>query len=244
MLSPHEIIIRQIETANRLDGGDRDALRGLPLRLRTISGNRDIFREGHRPTECCAILSGVGCRYKIVGGGRRQIVSFHFPGDMPDSQSLFLEKMDHNLGTITPAKVALIPHAAIIAVMDQRRSLATVFARQGQIEGSIFREWVANIGRRSALARVAHLICECFERMHTIGLADNATFELPITHAELGDATGLSNVHINRTMRTLRGDNLVKTVGKVHTICDWTRLRELADYRPDYLHLLGKDIET
>jgi CRP-like cAMP-binding protein len=95
------------------------------------------------------------------------------------------------------------------------------------------------VGQRQALERVAHLICECFERMRAVGLTDHVTFELPVTQAELGDATGLSSVHINRTMQTLRKSGLVKSQGKVHTICDWRSLRETADFNPDYLHLLA-----
>jgi CRP-like cAMP-binding protein len=74
--------------------------------------------------------------------------------------------------------------------------------------------------------------------MRAVGLADEKTFELPVTQSELGDATGLSNVHINRTMQGLRKAELVVTQGRVHTIPDWPRLREAADFNPSYLHLL------
>jgi CRP-like cAMP-binding protein len=166
--------------------------------------NRDIIREGQTPSECCVILSGVACHYKIVVGGRRQILSFHFAGDMPDLQSLYLSKMDHSLAVLTPAKVAFISHDVVRKLSEQRPTLAAAFHRQALIDGSIIREWLANVGRRLALERFAHLICECYERMRAVGLTDDVTFELPVTQAELGDATGLSSVHINRTMQSLR----------------------------------------
>lgn len=231
-------LIRQLETVSRLDDEDRRLLRLLPMRSRSMEENRDIFREGHVSTECCVIVSGVACRYKIVVGGRRQILSFHFAGDMPDLQSLLLGKMDHCLSVLTKAEVALVPHEAIRTISEQRPALAKAFYRQALVDGSIFREWIANVGRRMALERVAHLICECFERMRALGLADDKTFELPITQSELGDATGLSNVHINRSMQTLRKAGLVISKGKVHTIPDWARLREAADFNSDYLHFL------
>lgn len=182
------------------------------------------------------ILSGVACRYKIVVGGRRQILSFHFAGDMPDLQGLLLDKMDHSLCVLTKADVAFIPHEAIRAISAQRPALASAFYRQALVDGSIFREWIANVGRRLAIERVAHLICECYERMRALGLVDEKTFRLPITQSELGDATGLSNVHINRSMQSLRKAGLVVSEGKMHTILDWPRLRAAADFNSRYLH--------
>jgi CRP-like cAMP-binding protein len=98
---------------------------------------------------------------------------------------------------------------------------------------------LANVGRRIALERVSHLICECFTRMKALGLAGGSSFQLPLTQVEIGDATGLSNVHINRTMQSLRRAGLVKSEGKIHTIVDWARMTEAADFDPAYLHLLA-----
>jgi CRP-like cAMP-binding protein len=234
----HALLIRQIQSVSRLDEDDRRVLRGLEGRVRTLAGNTDIFREGQPATECCLILSGVACRYKTVAGGRRQIVSFHFAGDIPDLQSLLLDRMDHSLSVLTKAEVALIPHRAIREISAQRPALGDAFHRQALVDASIFREWIANVGRRVALERVAHLICECFERMRAMGLARMTTFELPVTQTELADATGLSLVHVNRTIQGLRRDKLMSSRGKVHTILDWPRLREAGDFDAGYLHLL------
>lgn len=236
----HTLLIRQIESVSRLDEEDRRILRTMPARIRLIRENRDIFHEGQPSSACCVILSGVACRYKIVGGGRRQIVSFHFAGDMPDFHSLLLERCDHGLSVLTQAEVAFIPHEAIRAILARRPSLGAAFHRQALVEGSIFREWIANIGRRIAPERVAHLICECFERMQAMGLVDQSTFALPVTQGELGDAMGLSNVHVNRTMQVLRKAELVRSKGKIHSIPDWPKLRELADFDAAYLHLLPR----
>jgi CRP-like cAMP-binding protein len=227
-----------LETVSRLDEEDRQALRGLPVRTRAMEENRDILREGSTSSECCLVLSGVVCRYKIVAGGRRQILSFHFAGDMPDLHRLLIPTMDHSLSVLTRSEVAFIPFDAIRTVAACRPALAAAFHRQALVDGSIFREWLANVGRRLAPERVAHLICECFARMRALGLADENTFELPVTQSELGDATGLSNVHINRTMQGLRRAGLVVSQGRVHTIPDWSRLREAADFNSGYLHLL------
>lgn len=234
---PHSLLIRQIETISSLSEGDRDAVRRLPMRMRRVDQNRDIIKEGQRAIECCLLLSGVVCRYKIVVGGR-QILSVHFAGDVPDMQNLYLERMDHSVSAMTAVTVAHIAHGDLRALALGYPALAAAFHRQSLVDGSIEREWIANIGRRLAIERVAHLICECYERMHALGLASGESFQLPLTQAELGDATGLSTVHINRTLQTLRNDGLLHSDGQVHTIVDWKRLRDLADFNPAYLHLL------
>jgi CRP-like cAMP-binding protein len=233
----HAKLIRQLETIASISADDRKALAALPIRTKAISENRDIVREGDRPSESCLILEGLVCRYKMVAGGRRQIVSFHFPGDMPDLQSLYLDAMDHNIGALVPTRVAFIAHDAINRMTDLQPSVGRVLAKHALVDGSIFREWVANVGRRPALERVAHVICECFVRMRALGIVQQATFELPLTQSEIGDATGLSNVHVNRTMQELRRQGLIATVGKIHSILNWDQLQEVADFRPAYLHL-------
>jgi CRP-like cAMP-binding protein len=234
----HALFIRQLETVSRFDDEDRRVLRALPMGMRWLHEGRDIFREGYMANECCVILSGVACRYKIVAGGRRQILSFHFAGDMIGRQGLLLEKMDHSVAVLTKADVGFISHDAVRAIAAQRPAIAAAFARQAEVDGSIAREWIANVGRRLALERVSHLICECFERLRALGLADDAMFEFPITQNELGDATGLSNVHINRTMQILRKSGLLVSSGKVHTIPNWEKMQEAGDFNAGYLHLL------
>lgn len=240
VVDPHSKLIRQLETVSCLDLDDRRALRTLPIRSRFVEENRDIVREGRVATECCLVLSGVGCRYKVVAGGRRQILSFHFAGDMPDLQGLLLDRMDHSICLLTRSTVGFIPHEAILEVVAERPAVRAAFYRHMVVDASICREWLANMGRRLALERVAHLICESFERMRAVGLVEDQTFMFPVTQGEIGDATGLSNVHINRSMQSLRKAGLLVTQGKVHTIPDWERLREVADFNSNYLQLLGQ----
>lgn len=237
----HGQLIRQLETIILLSADDRRAIATLPLRIKEFRENRDLIREGSRPTDCCLIISGLVARYKMVASGRRQILSFHFAGDMPDLQSLNLERMDHGLVALTPTRAAFIPHEAVRRVIASHAGVGEALVRHAMVDGSIFREWIANVGRRTALERIAHLICECFVRMRALGLADQESFELPLTQGELGDATGLSNVHVNRTMKELRQLGVIKTAGKLHSIADWDMLQETGDFDPGYLHLrIGK----
>jgi CRP-like cAMP-binding protein len=233
----HQKLIRQLEGVVQLSSEDRAALAALPLRLKSVSEKRDIIREGSRPVESCLVLEGVVCRYKMLSSGRRQIVSFHYPGDMPDLQSIYLKTMDHSLASVTAARVAFVPHDSMRAIIRARPDIADALLRHTLIDSSIYREWIVSIGRRSSLERVAHMICECFVRMRALGLAKQADFELPLAQAELCDSTGLSLVHVNRTLKELRRLELIRTIAKVHSIRDWDMLQEAADFDPGYLHL-------
>jgi CRP-like cAMP-binding protein len=233
----HGRLIRQLESIIQLSADDKAALASLPLRIKSVGERRDIIREGSQAVESCLVVDGMVCRYKMLSNGRRQILSFHYPGDVPDLQSLHLKTMDHSLASITAARVAFIPHEAVRALFRERPGVADALSRHLQIDASISRDWIANIGRRTSLERVAHVICECFSRMRALGLCKQADFELPLTQAELSDATGLSMVHVNRTMKELRRLKLVETNGGIHGILDWEMLQETADFDPAYLHL-------
>jgi CRP-like cAMP-binding protein len=230
-------LIRQLESTSELSAEDRAAIMGLPLRIRTISEKRDIIREGSQPTESCLILEGIACRYRMLSNGRRQILSFHFPGDIPDLHSLHLKVMDHSLFSVAPVRAAFIPHDAVRHIKREHSGVGDALDRHSMIDAAIYREWICNLGRRTAMERVANLICECFVRMQAVGLANQEDFELPFTQTEMGDATGLSNVHVNRTMKELRRLELIRSNGKMHGITNWEKLQEVGDFDPAYLQL-------
>jgi CRP-like cAMP-binding protein len=235
--SEHRHLIRQLDTIIELTDEDRAALLALPLRVKDVAENQDIVRQGDKPTESCLVIEGMVCRYKTVADGRRQIVSLHFPGDVPDLQSLQLETMDHSLCALTPARIGFIPHEAIRSAMDRHDGVRAALVKHMLVDASIFRQWLTNVGRRSALQRVACLLCECCVRSHALGIAEQDTFKLPLTQSEIGDATGLSNVHVNRVLQTLRRRRLIRSAGASHVILDWGQLCEAADFDPAYLHL-------
>jgi len=107
-LSPSDNpILRKLESVYSLSGAERDAILKLPMQVQDIRADQDIVREGDRPTRCCAILEGFAATYTVTGDGKRQIMSFHIAGDIPDLQSVHLEVLDISLGTITPCRVAL-----------------------------------------------------------------------------------------------------------------------------------------
>jgi CRP-like cAMP-binding protein len=230
-------LIRKLESIAKISPEERQAVLALPLRVREYGDAADIVREGESPPDSCLLLEGFLCRYKMSAGGRRQILSFHIPGDIPDLQSLFLDVMDHSLGTLAPSRVAFIPHVTIHAMLRDFPNLAAVFWRETLIDAAIFREWLTSAGRRTAHQRVAHVLCEVYVRLRAVGLHDGAGFNMPATQAELSDALGLSAVHVNRVLQDLRRSGLIRSHGKRIEIVDWPRLQQAGAFDPTYLHL-------
>jgi len=173
----------------------------------------------------------------MVPDGGRQILSFHVPGDIPDLQSLHLRVMDHGLATAIQSTVGFIPHDALRTLCHAHPPLADKFWRDTLIDAAIFREWIVNVGSREAPSRIAHILCEVFLKLQAVGLTNGNSFEFPITQGEIGDATGLSTVHVNRSIQKLRADKLISIEKGRCTIWDWERLKRAATFDPTYLHL-------
>jgi len=230
-------LVRRLESIADLGEPDRQAIVAVPLQIAQLRPDQDVVREGDRPLRSCLVLSGVTCMYKMTGDGKRQILSFQFAGDIPDLQSLHLKVLDNSLGTITPCRVGFVEHEALRDLCERFPRIASALWRATLIDAAIFREWMTNIGRRQAYARMAHLLCEIVVRLHAVGLAEEHGCDLPMTQNELGDATGMSTVHVNRTLQELRGDGLITLKGTALTIQDWDALKEAGDFDSSYLHI-------
>ena len=239
----HSRLIRKLESIVELSNEEREAVLGLPMTIKTVGEDQDLVRDGDRPSECCLIIEGFACRYKLTAEGKRQIMSFHIPGDIPDLQSLHLEVMDHGLGTLVPSKVGLIHHDHMRELCHRCPHIGDVFWRDTLIDAAVFREWMIGIGRRSAYTRIAHVLCELLVRFRAVGLANGHDIELPVTQAELGDALGLSTVHVNRVLQELRADGLITLRGRFLSVQDWPGLKKAGEFDPTYLHL-GKKVQA
>jgi CRP-like cAMP-binding protein len=230
-------LLRKLESITTLSQEEKQAILNLSMSVRDIPADMDIVREGDRPSQCCLVVEGFFCRYKMLPDGKRQMLSLHVPGDIPDLQSLYLQVMDHSLGTLVPSRAAFIAHDTLRELNRAYPRLADAFWRDTLIDAAIFREWIVNVGSREAYGRLAHLICEVFLKLRAVGLVQGYSFDLPITQAELGDAVGLSTVHVNRSLMQLRGDGLITLERGRCTINDIARLEEAGTFDPTYLHL-------
>jgi CRP-like cAMP-binding protein len=230
------LLLRRLEAIGASTEAERDLLANLPGTTRHYLAHQDIVSDGDRPSVVCLMLDGMACRYKISADGKRQIVSFHIPGDIPDIQSLFIEVMDHSLGTLVPCTVMAIPHARMRSIIDAYPRIAHVLWRECLIDAALFREWIV-VRDRPAYVGVAHLLCEHFARMDAIGLTDGESCALPITQVQIGDALGLSDVHVNRTLQELRAEKLIRLQNGTLTILDSDGLKAAGEFDPRYLHL-------
>jgi CRP-like cAMP-binding protein len=220
-----------------LDESDRRALMQLPFRTRTCEAGLYLVREGSLTNDCVLILEGFAFRHKLTVEGDRQIVSVHIDGDFVDLEGSLLKVADHNVQTLTRCKIATIPAQAIVALIDSHPSVGRAMWVDTLIDGSIFREWVMNVGRRPAKERIAHLFCEIGRRLEVAGLANHDGYTFPMTQEQLADATGLTAVHVNRTIKLLESEGYIKRERRFLRVPDWEALRALAGFNEIYLHL-------
>ncbi|MBZ9775509.1 Crp/Fnr family transcriptional regulator [Mesorhizobium sp. CO1-1-8] len=168
---------------------------------------------------------------KYTGEGKRQITSLFVTGEIPDLQGLYLSVMDCTFSTLTPSRVGFMRHDTLRAICEQHPSIATAFWQSTLIDGAIYSEWVTNVGRREAFTRMAHILCELIYRLRAVGRIEDHVAEIPITKAALGDALGLSTVHVNRMLQELRRKGLIATSGpRVHAL-NWASSRPRRGFR-------------
>jgi CRP-like cAMP-binding protein len=230
-------LIRKLEQRDALSDEEKRVLDEAVSHTRNVGPDEDLVRDGDRPSESILVLEGFTCRYKLLPDGKRQIMAIHIPGDFVDLHSFIQKKMDHGVATLPPCKVAYFPHEALRRITESHPHLARMLWLSTLIDAGIYREWLVSMGRRSTPGHMAHLLCEMFLRLRVVGLTDGASFQLPVTQEELGDALGLSLVHTNRTLQQLRREGLIAWEGRTVTISDWKHLQQIADFDPTYLHL-------
>jgi len=229
-------LVRRWSAYAELAPDDRDAVLALPFTRKSFAKDGYIVREGQQSRECALILSGFAFRQKLIRNGGRQIISIHIPTEFVDLQNSLLGVADHSVQSLGPSEVALVPRSAILSLRETRPAIGLAMWTETLIDSSIFREWVVNVGRRDSKARIAHLLCELAVRLDRISGAKGGAYDFPLTQEQLADATGLTPVHTNRTLQTLRKNGLIELNGRSLKVLDWAGLREAGDFDELYLH--------
>lgn len=234
---PHSLT-RRLEEFTALSQADRDELARLTgLCTHSVQPKRDLLRHGDAPHSLYLILEGWACHYRALEDGRRQIVDFAIPGDLCDLNLFILDQMDHSVGAVTRLKVAEIGREVFLRVVTSSPNITTALWWQELVSKSIQREWIVNVGQRTAQERIAHLFCEMFLRLESVGMTNGFTCDFPPTQTDIADATGLTAVHVNRTIQELRRQGLVILERQMLTIPDMLALQAFAFFNPEYLHL-------
>jgi CRP-like cAMP-binding protein len=210
------------------------SLNGQPSQARA---NVDIVSPGEITSHSCLVVDGLAGRFGQLFDGRRQITSFHVPGDMCDLHSVVFPKVGWSLQAITTTTILRVRHQDLRRVAREYPAIAEAFWRDCVVDASILSQWVVNVGRRDARMRLSHLLCEMGVRMEQAGLGTRTQYELHVTQAQLGDATALTPVHINRTLQSLRRNDLVAAKSHEVHILDWGRLACVGEFDEGYLEI-------
>jgi CRP-like cAMP-binding protein len=231
-------LVRRLEEYTELSAEARDALAALSAKPPTrIGPRRDLIRQGATPVHVYLISQGWACRYKSLPDGRRQVVDFLIPGDLCDLNIYILSRIDHSIGAVTALDVIEIPREELEAITEAHPQITRALWWQEMVSKSCHREWIVNVGARSATERIAHLLCEIFLRLESIGATDGQSCDFPLTQRDLADATGLTSVHVNRTLQRLRKKSLISLADRKLVIPDMGALKAIGLFNPDYLHL-------
>ena len=232
-----DLLLIKLRARDIVSAEEEAVLRATAGEVQEYAPGRTIVRSGTTLSHSTLVVEGIVARYKDLSDGQRQIQELHLPGDFTDLHGFVLKRLDHNVGALTKVRIAVVPHEALRRITEQEPHLSRLLWFSTLLDAAIQREKILSVGRRTALARVAHLMCELFMRFDLVGLAEGKGFRLPLTQLDLADATGLTPVHVNRMLKQLRDDSLVTFRGGEVQIHDWQRLQRVAEFDPAYLYL-------
>ena len=234
-------MVTKLQLWKKLAADERDAVLALPHHVEAIEPGDYIVRESEEAKHSCILLSGFAYRQKLARDGSRSISAIHMKGDLVDLQNSLLRAADHSVQALTRTEVALIPRDAIVELAFRLPNIGLGMWYDTLVDGSIFREWILNIARRDAQTRIAHLLCEFGLRLEALGLGDRSSYELPMTQEQVADATGLTPVHVNRSLKELEARGLIARTVRYVAVSDWQSLKAAGDFDEAYLHLRPSD---
>jgi CRP-like cAMP-binding protein len=229
--------LAKLRLRDAISAEEEAVLREAVAEVRELPAGKVAVRAGELLTHSTLLFDGLSCRYKDLVDGQRQIMELHVPGDFLDLHSFLLKQLDHNVGSISPIRIGIVPHDRLRAISENHPHLTRMLWFSTLLDSAVHREKILSIGRRDALARIAHLLCELYVRLETVGLAEDHRYTLALTQSDLADASGLTSVHVNRMLKTLRDEGLLTFRGSEVVIHDWAGLTRRAEWDAGYLHL-------
>lgn len=230
-------LLLKLNARDTLDEAEIAALRRAIGPTKTLKADEVFIRQGEELSVSTLLVEGLVCRFKDLRDGGRQISAIHVAGDFVDLHSFSLKRLDHNIMTLTPCRVAFTPHDRLREITEQHPHLTRLLWFLTNVDAAMHREWELSLGRRDAIRRTAHLFCEIGTRLEVVHLAQNDSYDLPLTQQELAECLGLTPVHVNRTLKELRERGLVTFRDNRVTITDRRGLETVAEFDPAYLYL-------
>lgn len=220
-----------------LTGSERLILERAVTDVREVEGRATLIKAGERVDVSTMLVEGFMSRYIDDRKGLRQLVAIHVAGDFVDLHAFPMKILDHSVGTLTQAKIGIVPHSALRIIIDDYPGLARKLWFSTLLDAAMHRAWLFRVGRLDAVGRVAHFLCEMNARLEAVGLSDGVRFTLGVIQADLAEACGLTSVHTNRVMRQLREMNLCLFRASIVEILDRSGLERRGNFDPHYLYL-------
>lgn len=227
--------LQRLKHAADLNEQEIEAVEELCRQPREIGAKKYLSRDGDEMVCFPVVLSGWAARYQILRNGARQITRLLLPGDAfyfdasPDGIAI------EEVITLGPCRIANILHSDMRRVIDRFPAVGEAMRSYGSMENAVLASWVVNVGRRDALERMAHLICESHYRLSLVEPGLGQQMHFPLTQDDLADVLGLTPVHINRKLQQLRQEGLIALRSKQLTILDLRTLQQVAGFDSAYL---------
>ena len=236
MFSP---LVRKLGHGVDLTEADRSQLACVG-RTRQIGARQEIITQGDRPENVHLVLDGFACRDKVLRNGKRHIMALLVPGDFCHLHVAILGAMDHGITALSPCTIAELSPATILNLTENHPRIARALWWATLVDEAILREWLVNMGQREAHQQLAHLFCELLVRLQAAGIGDADGYPFPLTQMDIAEVLGITSVHVNRTLQSLRDENLVVLRGRRLNIPNVERLKAYCDFDPAYLHLVKR----
>ncbi|MEO6224654.1 MAG: Crp/Fnr family transcriptional regulator [Sphingomicrobium sp.] len=234
MISVH---LKKLRRRFEISSDEEAGIRGIVSETRRLRPDELVVSAGEELTSSLLLLDGWLARSKDLPGGERQVTELHVAGDFADLHGFTLQRLDHDVVTMSDCNVAIVPHERLRALTDAFPRLGRVYWFATNVDGAIHRESALSLGQRSALSRMAHLFCELYVRLEVVGRTARSGFEFPLTQRELSECLGLTVVHANRTIQELRRRQLIELENRQLTIVNRRGLEGVAQFDPSYLYL-------
>ena len=229
--------LQKLRRRHDISSAEEAAIRDSIADVRRVRADEVVIRAGVPIDECTLLVEGWLARVKDLRSGVRQFTELHIAGDFADLHSFTLKRLEHDVVSLTPCTIATVPHDRVRELTENFPHLARVYWFQTNLDAAIHREWTVCMARRSAIARVSHLLCELCVRLDIVGRVRDNCFDFPLTQTDLAECLGLTSVHVNRTLQELRKRKLISLENREVALLDLAALREVAEFAPAYLYL-------
>jgi len=212
--------------------GDLAILEGIHRRTSTHPAGHLLQPENGAIENARIMLSGWAVRFRSLASGDRQIINFVLPGDCIGLYGALFERTDFGVELITDASFAEFPCAALMSAFHQSARLGAALCWMAAQDERMLEQQVFRLGALNATTRIAHLLVELQHRLLTAGIKPVEAMSMPITQKHIGEALGLSHVHVNRCCRKLKKLGLIEIGAHGLTLLEPGELRQLCDFEP------------